>query len=151
MLGSKGEVTTDPFIEIVTPKLHGRVRHNADAIRPIAAHEPAPALLLPHLGQALAHAELIGVAPRALDLEQDLEALERRHHGARHSARDAARAKGRHDRLGDGGEELVRRGQLLGGGRRRGCGRGRERGLGPGLGLCRLGLWRGHGVSIWGI
>lgn len=110
---------THPLIKIITPKLHRAIRHDPDTIRPVPPHKPPPPLFPPHLGQRLAHAQLIRFAPRALDLKQNLEALERRHHGARHGARHAARAKGGHHGFGNGHAGLVRRAEALGGGRGR--------------------------------
>ena len=132
---------THPLIKIITPKLHRGIRHNPDTIRAIPPHKPPPPLLAPHLRQRLAHAQLVRVAPRALDLEQDLEALQRRHDGARHGARHAAATEGGHDGLRDGVQELVVDGEALRG--RRGRGRGGEGGCGP-----RVGLWPPWGLGL---
>lgn len=87
------------LIDIVTPKLHRRIGHNAYTIRAIARHHTSPTLLPPHLAQRLGNAHLILIAAHILHLEQDLEALERTDDGAGDGARDAAGDEGRDDRL----------------------------------------------------
>lgn len=94
-------MATYPPIKVVTPKLHSRIRHDPYTIRPVSPHEPPPPLLPPHLAQRLPHGQLVRVASRALHLEQDLEALERRDDGARDSARHTAGAEGGGDGLGE--------------------------------------------------
>lgn len=115
---------THPLVKVVTAKLHRRIGHDPDAIGPVAPHEAPPALLHPHLLERLGDAELVGLAARALDLHEDLEALERGDDGAGDGPRDAAGAEGGDDGLGepiaelDGESALDGRG---GGGRGGGC------------------------------
>jgi hypothetical protein len=66
------------FVNVVAAELNGAIRHNPHAVRAIARHHPAPALLAPHLAQSLSNAHLVLFAPDILHLQQDFEALERR-------------------------------------------------------------------------
>jgi hypothetical protein len=110
---------TNRLVQIVGAKLRGRVGHYPDAIGAVARHETLPAFLLPHLAQGLADGHLVGITAGALDLEQNLEPLERRDDGARDGAGAAAGGEGGDDGLRGAAAEAVRRARL-GGGRRLG-------------------------------
>ena len=90
---------TYPLVNVVCAELHSRVGHNAYAIGSIAGHEPPPALFPPHLRQRFRHRHFIFLAPDALDLEEDLEALEGRDDGSGHGAGHASSHEGSNDRL----------------------------------------------------
>lgn len=92
---------TYSLVEVVAAELHCRVGHNADAVGAVAAHEAAPAFLHPHLLQRLAHGHLVLGAAHALDLEQDLEALEWGNDCAGDGTGHTAAAKGGHDGVGE--------------------------------------------------
>lgn len=63
------QINTYPSVEVVAAKLHRRVRHDAYAVRSVAAHEPSPPFVAPHLGKRLAHGHLVGVPAGTLHLE----------------------------------------------------------------------------------
>lgn len=96
-----------PLVKVVASELYCRVRDNSDAIGTVAGHEAPPALFPPHLGQRLAHTELVGFAPIALYLVENLETLEWRDYRSGNGTGDTAGAKGSHCRLRDCGSELV--------------------------------------------
>jgi hypothetical protein len=88
---SQGKKTrTYLFVNVVAAELDGAIRHNPHAIRAIARHHPAPALLAPHFAQSLSNAHLVLFATDILHLQQDFEALERRDDCARDGACCAA-------------------------------------------------------------
>jgi hypothetical protein len=91
---------TYSLVDVVCAELDGRVRHNADAVGAVAGHEAAPAFLPPHFGEGLGDRHFVFVAADALDLEEDLEALQRRDDGARDGASNAAGDEGSEDGLG---------------------------------------------------
>jgi len=90
---------TNPFVEVVASELHSRVGHDSDAVCTVAPHEPPPALFLPHLLECLPDTELILIAACALDLEQDLQALEWRNDRPRDSAGHTTSTEGRSEWL----------------------------------------------------
>lgn len=95
LTGSGGRsVWTDPLVEVVAPKLHCRVGHDSDAICTVSPHETPPTLFSPHLLQRLPNAQLVLIAARALDLEQDLQALQGGNNRPRHGAGHATCAEG---------------------------------------------------------
>lgn len=60
-----------PFVEIVAAELDSGVGDDADAVGPIASHEPSPSLLSPHLAQCLSNGQLVSLSSSALDLHQN--------------------------------------------------------------------------------
>ena len=90
---------TYPLVNIICAELHSRVGHNAYAIGSIAGHESSPALFPPHLRQRFRHRHFIFLAADALDLEQDLEALEGRDDGSGYGAGHASSHEGSNNRL----------------------------------------------------
>lgn len=88
-------VLKEALVQVVAPKLHGAIWYDSDAIRSIARHEAAPALLTPHLSERLADTQLVLRAAGGLDLEEDFQTFEGRDDGARDRASYAAGAKGR--------------------------------------------------------
>ena len=66
-----------PPVQIVTPELHSRIGDYSYTIGAIAAHKASPALLLPHLPKRPANPQLVLGVSGALDLQQNLETLER--------------------------------------------------------------------------
>lgn len=90
---------TYPLVNVVCTELHSRVGYNAYAICSIAGHEPSPALFPPHFRQRLRHRHFVFLAPNALDLEQDLEALEGRNDGSGNGAGHASSHEGSNHRL----------------------------------------------------
>nr|POE48004.1 hypothetical protein CFP56_01332 [Quercus suber] len=97
--GARMQEPAHPFVEIITPELHRAVRYDAHAIRAVPRHHPLEPLLAPDLRQRLRDAHLIFAASARLDLQQDLEALEGRHDGARDGTRHAAGDERRDDGL----------------------------------------------------
>lgn len=93
---------THPLVKVVTAELNSRVRHNAHTVGAIASHEASPAFFPPHLGQTLADRQLVGIASYALNLEQDLEALEGGDDGSRDGTGNTAGTEGGNDGLGKG-------------------------------------------------
>ena len=100
---------TDPLVEVVAAKLDGRVGHDPDAVCAISPHETPPSLFPPHLLQRLPDAQLILLSAGALDLEEDLQTLQRRDNRPRHGTCHAARAEGCSKRLGNDLPSLVER------------------------------------------
>ncbi|KAI7242192.1 hypothetical protein KC330_g3 [Hortaea werneckii] len=49
---------TYPLIEVITPKLHGTVGHDADTVGPVASHHALEAFLAPDLAEGFADAHL---------------------------------------------------------------------------------------------
>ena len=73
---------TYSLIDVVCAELHSRVWHNAYTVGTVSGHEASPALLAPHLAQSLAYRHFIFFSANALNLEEDFQALERRHDGS---------------------------------------------------------------------
>lgn len=119
----KKKKNTYLLVDIVTAKLDRAIRHDADAIGAVAGHHAAPALLAPHLGESLANAHLILIAADILDLQQNLQALERGDDGARDGAGGAAGDEGGDDWLREPDAQAVVGNRLGGGGGGRGRGR----------------------------
>lgn len=94
------------LVKVVTAELDSRVGNNADAVCPVSSHEAPPPFLPPHLPQRLADRQLVGISPGALDLEQDLESLQRRHHRPGDSAGDTSTTESGDHWLRDGFPEL---------------------------------------------
>lgn len=103
------------LVKVVTAKLDSRIGNNADAVCPVSSHEAPPPFLPPHLAQCLADRQLVGFSPGTLDLHQDLESFQRRHHRPRNSAGHTSTAEGGDHWLRDGFLELQR---PIGAGRR---------------------------------
>jgi len=83
-----------PLVEVITPELHRRIRYNAYAVGPVSTHEASPTLFSPHLRQALSHGQFIFFPADALDLEKDLQSLQRRYDRSRYGTGDTAGKKG---------------------------------------------------------
>lgn len=66
-----------PLVEIITSKLHSRVRYNANAVCAVSCHEPTEAFFTPHLPQRLAYRHFVFFASDTLNLEENLQALKR--------------------------------------------------------------------------
>ena len=94
------EGATYSLVDVVCAELNSRIGDNADAVGAVASHEAAPTLLPPHFGEGLGDRHFVLVAADALDLEEDLEALEGRDDGARDGARNTAGDEGSEDGLG---------------------------------------------------
>ena len=95
------------FVNVVAAELDGAIRHNPHAIRAIARHHTAPALLAPHFAQSLSNAHLVLFATDILHLQQDFEALERRDDSPRDGACGAAGDERGDDDLREPGAEAV--------------------------------------------
>jgi hypothetical protein len=67
------------LVEVVTTKLDSRIRHNANAVCPVASHKSPPALLTPDPGQGLANRLSVFFTASTLDLVQDLKPFQWRH------------------------------------------------------------------------
>lgn len=103
---TRTRTATYPLVQVVASKLHRRVRDDTDTIRAVASHEAPPALFTPHLAERLADGHIVLAVAGTLDLEQNLDSLERRDDGARDGACDTAGAKRRDDWLGHEFAEL---------------------------------------------
>lgn len=94
------------FVKVVTAELDSRVGDNADAVCPVSSHEAPPPFLPPHLPQCLADRQLVRISPGTLNLHQDLESLQRRHHRPGDSAGHTSTAEGGDHWLRDGFPKL---------------------------------------------
>lgn len=65
-----------PLVEVVAAELYSRVGDDSNAIGSVAAHEPSPSLLFPHLAQRLSNRQLVRISSSALYLHEDLQPFE---------------------------------------------------------------------------